>query len=85
MPLSYSGPGPLYGPNARWKDEFTDLLLPLRTTLPGKRGGRREIDSKEKTEEKTDMAPLEPMYSISSLLRATFSKRVLFSNVLNIL
>ena len=58
MPLSYSGPGPLYGPNARWKDEFTDLLLPLRTTLPGKRGGRREIDSKEKTEEKTEMAPL---------------------------
>ena len=84
MPLSYSGPGPLYGPNARWKDEFTDLLLPLRTTLPGKRDGRRETDSKEKTEEKTDMAPLEPMYSISSLLRATFSKRVLFSNVLNI-
>ena len=78
MPLSYSGPGPLYGRNARWKDEFTDLLLPLRTTLPGKRGGRREIDSKEKTEEKTDMAPLEPMYSISSLLRAIFSKRVLF-------
>ena len=78
MPLSYSGPGPLYGRNARWKDEFTDLLLPLRTTLPGKRDGRRETDSKEKTEEKTDMAPLEPMYSISSLLRAIFSKRVLF-------
>ena len=38
----------------------------------------------EKTEEKDRNGTTKPMHSISSLLRTTFSKRVLFSNVLNI-